>query len=87
MQFKFDSVPDEDVVKEIESKLKDALIEEDINKISRDGKSINIDGEVPTRFVKFLVKKFLGKTSYKNTTRVIVTKPGIFEVYYYGEPE
>ena len=87
MIFKFDAIPEEDVVKEIEENLKDALIEEDITKIERDGKSINVEGEVPTRFVKFLVKKFLGKTNYKNNTRVIVTRKGVFEVFYYGEAE
>lgn len=87
MIFKFDTIPDEDVVKQIEESLKDALVEEDITKISRDGKSITIEGDVPSRFVKFLVRKFLGKTTYKNNTRVIVTKPGIFEVYYYGEAD
>ena len=87
MIFKFDSVPEEDIVKEIEEKLKIALVEEDVNKIQRDGKTIEVDGDVPTRFVKSLVKKFLGKTDYKHNTRVIVTKPGIFEVFYYGEAE
>lgn len=85
MQFKFDNVPSEEVVKQIEEKLKVALIEEDISQISRSGKTINIEGDVPSRFVKFLVKKFLGKTEFKNNTRVIVTKPGVFEVYYYGD--
>ena len=57
MEFRFDAIPNEEIVSEIEKKLKTALIEEDISKISRNGKTIHIEGEVPTRFVKFLVKK------------------------------
>ena len=87
MEFRFDSVPNDDIVEEIEKKLKNALVEEDITKISRNGKTINIEGEVPTRFVKFLVKKFLGKTAFRKNTRVIVARPGIFEVIYYAEAE
>ena len=86
MQFKFDKLPDEEVVKNIEESLKEALVEEDISKISRSGKTITVEGDVPRRFVKFLVKKFLGQSQYKNLTRVISTKPEIFEVFYY-EPE
>lgn len=83
LQFKFDKLPDEEVVKNIEQSLKEALVEEDISKISRTGKTITIEGDVPRRFIKFLVKKFLGQSQYKNLTRVIATKPEIFEVFYY----
>ena len=83
MQFRFDKLPDEEVVKNIEQSLKEALVEEDISKISRTGKTITIEGDVPRRFVKFLVKKFLGQSQYKNLTRVISTKQEIFEVFYY----
>jgi hypothetical protein len=83
MQFKFDKLPDEEIVKKIEESLKKALVEEDISKITRAGKTITIEGDVPRRFVKFLVKKFLGQTQYKNLTRIISTKPEIFEVFYY----
>ncbi len=86
MQFKFDRLPSEDVVKNIEQSLKEALVEEDISKISRSGKTITVEGDVPRRFVKFLVKKFLGQSQFKNLTRVISTKPEIFEVFYY-QPE
>ena len=87
MEFRFDALPSDDIVSVIEEKLKEALVEEDISKISRSGKTINIEGEVPTRFVKFLVKKFLGKTPFKNNTRVIVSRPGVFDVIYYAEVE
>lgn len=86
MQFKFDKLPEDDIVKTIEESLKKALVEEDISKISRTGKTITVEGDVPRRFVKFLVKKFLGQSQYKNLTRVISTKPEIFEVFYY-QPE
>jgi len=86
MQFKFDRLPSEDVVKDIEQSLKEALVEEDISKITRSGKTITVEGDVPRRFVKFLVKKFLGQSQFKNLTRVISTKPEIFEVFYY-QPE
>ena len=86
LQFRFDKLPDEDIVKTIEESLKKALIEEDISKISRSGKTITVEGDVPRRFVKFLVKKFLGQSQYKNLTRVISTKPEVFEVFYY-QPE
>ena len=86
MQFRFDRLPSEDVVKDIEQSLKEALVEEDISKISRSGKTITVEGDVPRRFVKFLVKKFLGQSQYKNLTRVISTKPEIFDVFYY-QPE
>jgi len=85
MQFKFDKLPEEETVKAIESSLKKALVEEDVSKISRSGKTITIEGEVPRRFVKFLVKKFLGKTEYKNSTRVIATRPEVFEIFLYEE--
>ena len=86
MQFKFDNLPDEEIVKNIEEILKKALVEEDISKISRSGKTITVEGNVPRRFVKFLVKKFHGQSQYKNLTRVISTKPETYEVIYY-QPE
>ena len=53
LQFRFDKLPDEDIVKTIEESLKKALVEEDISKISRSGKTITVEGDVPRRFVKF----------------------------------
>ncbi len=88
MEFKFDQLPEDNIVEELVTLLKAALIEEDISKISRSGKTIVIEGtDLPRRFVKFLVRKFLGQLNYGKKTRVISTSPGIFEVFYYQEFE
>ena len=88
LQFKFDQIPEDHIVEEIEKQLAEALIEEDISNLSRSGKTITIEGdELPRRFVKFLVRKFLGQLNYGRKTRVISTSPGIFEIFYYQELE
>lgn len=87
MQFKFDHVPDAEVVSKVEEELREALVEEDITTISRSGKTITVEGEVPRRFVKFLVKKFLGRQGLAKHTKVIATGPGVFDVYYVQKTE
>lgn len=88
MQFNFDRLPEDHIIEEIEKLLKEALIEEDISNISLSGKVLTIEGKnLPRRFVKFLVRKFLGQLNYGKKTRVISTSPGIFDIYYYQEYE
>jgi len=88
LQFKFDQLPEDHIVEEIEELLKKALVEEDITNLSRSGKTITIEGSgLPRRFAKFLVRKFLGQLNYGKNTRVISTSPGVFEVFYYQENE
>ncbi|MHA2363133.1 MAG: hypothetical protein ACXAC7_04195 [Candidatus Hodarchaeales archaeon] len=87
MKFKLDQVPDDSITEKLEKMLSEALIEEEISNISRSGKTLTIEGDVPRRFVKFLIRKFLGQLNYGKKTRVISSSPGIFEVLYYQEFE
>ena len=71
MEIRFDTIPEEQIVVDMEKHLKDDLIYEDVKKLTRNGKTIIVEGKVPKRLVKFIVKKYLGRSAYKNQTKII----------------
>ncbi|MHA1990444.1 MAG: 60S ribosomal protein L22 [Candidatus Hodarchaeales archaeon] len=85
MEIRFDKIPEEQIVVEMEEQLKTNLIGENIKKVSRSGKTITIEGDsedVPKRYIKFIVKKYLGRSVYKGQTKVIAINKNVFEVLF-----
>ncbi len=81
MEIRFDKIPEEQIVVEMQEQLRTNLMGENVKKVSRNGKTIVIDGdEVPKRYVKFIVKKYLGRSVYKGQTKVIALNKDVFEV-------
>ncbi|OLS19894.1 MAG: hypothetical protein HeimC3_43330 [Candidatus Heimdallarchaeota archaeon LC_3] len=81
MEIRFDKIPEEQIVVEMQEQLRTNLIGENVKKVSRNGKTIVIDGdEVPKRYIKFIVKKYLGRSVYKGQTKVIALNKDVFEV-------
>ena len=85
MEIRFDKIPEEQIVIEMEDQLKSNLVGENIKKVTRSGKTITIEGvedEVPKRYIKFIVKKYLGRSVYKGQTKVIALNKNVFEVLF-----
>jgi hypothetical protein len=83
MEIRFDQLPEEQVVSELEQSLKDNLVNENVKKITRSGKTIVIEGnEVPKRYIKFIVRKYLGRSVYKGRVKIISKNRDLFEVLY-----
>lgn len=80
MEIRFDTIPEEQIVIEMEQHLKEDLRFEDVKKLTRNGKTIIIEGKVPKRLIKFIVKKYLGRSAYKNQTKIIANG-NIFNVH------
>lgn len=81
MEIRFEKIPEEQIVVEMQEQLRTNLVGENVKKVSRNGKTIVIDGdEVPKRYVKFIVKKYLGRSVYKGQTKVIAISKDVFEV-------
>ena len=81
MEIRFDKIPEDQIVAEMENELKRNLVGEKVKKVARSGKTITVTGDgVPKRYVKSIVKKYLGRSVYKGQTKVISKTKDVFEV-------
>ncbi|MFW9995653.1 MAG: 60S ribosomal protein L22 [Candidatus Odinarchaeota archaeon] len=80
----FHDLPDDSIVKEIEKVLKEGMPE---IKISQSGKDINIESkkDFPKREIKRLIRKYLAKSGFGKSTRVIANGPANYTIYYHEE--
>ncbi|MFX0092378.1 MAG: 60S ribosomal protein L22 [Candidatus Hodarchaeota archaeon] len=73
-------LPSGEFVDDLEEFLKTSLSESIA--VTRSGSTINIDGEITKRRIKFLARKFIGKVGLQEYARVIANGKESYDIIY-----
>ncbi|MHA1169985.1 MAG: 60S ribosomal protein L22 [Candidatus Hodarchaeales archaeon] len=84
VELKFNDLPDDSIVKELEEFIGKGLAG---TKVSRDGKKIIIKSkdDFSKREIKRLAKKYLAKSGFGSSTKVIAVGPDNYTIFYQEE--